>query len=84
MAGIGAMVAKKLPPPDKLKGYGRPSDEETPAEDAGEGAPDEAAEDEAAGTSMMQDVLDAVKSGDAAEACRSLDAYLESRGFVKK
>jgi hypothetical protein len=84
MAGIGIMIAKKVPPPDKLKGYkpGGASDDGDPVEpDEGDAGADD---EEAAGQSMMQEHLDAVKAGDAAEACRTLDAYLEARGFVRR
>ena len=77
------LIAKSLPPPDKLKGYAPRGDAEPP--EGGEPEDDEAAEDDAAGASMMQEFMDTTgMKGDAAEACKALDAYLEARGFVRK
>lgn len=80
--GLGIMVAKSVPAPDKLKDYkSKGSSGEPPESDED----DESGDEEAAGVSMMQEVFDAMGvKGDAAEACRTLDAYLEARGFVRR
>jgi hypothetical protein len=79
----GKDIASKVPPPNKLKGMSKGTDE---ADLPDESDPNDEAEDKAASVSMMQDVLDAlgVKGGDAEAACNALDAYLESAGFVKR
>jgi hypothetical protein len=66
---IGVLIAKKAPPPGKLKGYGGGDPAEPDADD-------EEGDDKAARVGQMQDVIDAFKRGDAEAACEALDGYL--------
>ena len=75
MAGL--LIAKNVPPPNKLK-RSAPG-EGSPGAGEDEDESDEEGEDDAAGVSMMQEFMDAVKGGDAKEAyeafCRLQDSH---------
>jgi hypothetical protein len=65
----GKDIADKAPPPDKLPKKGsKPADAE-PAEDDDEDTA------KAARVSVMQEVIDAFKDGNAEAACEALDRY---------
>lgn len=66
-------IASSIPPPDKLKGGGKPAGTEAPSE--------EADEDKAARVSAGQAVMDAMKDGDAEAFCNALDDYLDTAGY---
>ena len=73
-------IADKVPAPGKL-GKAGPLPE---ADDEEIGNPEEADEDKAAAISQMQDVIDAVKKGDAEAACDAMDRYLVTAGFTRR
>lgn len=67
-------LARKAPPPDKLvKGAVYEPDGDEPPDDMA------AEDDKAARTGLGEAVMAAMKSGDAAEFCDALDAYLDAR-----
>jgi hypothetical protein len=74
------MIARAVPPPDKLKGHKEPDDDE-------EGGPDDADEDDDAKYSAMEQLLDVlgVKSDPekAKAACEALENYLDTAGYSR-
>lgn len=81
-AGIGVLIAKKAPPPGKMKGYGggMPEGDEEP----GQSEEDETKE---ARVGMMQQFLDTigikVDPAKAEEACDAFDQYLDAAGYAR-
>lgn len=72
------LIAKNVPPPNKLKRGKYP--EGSPDEEAGESEDEERDEDESSGVSMMQELMDELKGGDAKAAYQALCRILDSHG----
>lgn len=78
--GIGVLIAKAVPPPDKLKGYGK----DRPEEGDEEPGQTEGDEDKEARVSMMQEFMDVCgMKGNAEEACDALERYLDAAGYKR-
>lgn len=71
----GKDIADRIPPPDKL-GKGKPK----PAEGDEAAGQSESDEDKTVRVGAMQELLDAISSGDAETACDKLDTYLDIVG----